>query len=215
MIDSLVPSLVRDIQYLKLCVDRLKRLVVVPKREKSVYETLERTYSDKNQKSGHVKIQITEDSFQDQLGTRADCVDIGIQELVAMAMRHYPDMPAGPVNEDHVRKAATKADLAVLYSIAELGFSLGLDTPQVRALKESPGWRNTRINSRSSTPFHFTSGRGVANLKGLVSPDQECTKRSVTHYCHPIVTANSSIVGKVLHLSSYGSLYILPSLADQ
>jgi hypothetical protein len=58
MVDGLVLSLFtffRDIQYLKLCIDCLKRLVIVNKRE-SVCETLARTYSDKNQREGHVKI---------------------------------------------------------------------------------------------------------------------------------------------------------------
>ena len=78
MVDGLVPSLFtffRDIQYLKLCIDCLKRLVLVPKRA-SVCETLARSYSGKNQREGHVQSQATEDSFLDQAGTPVDGIDL-------------------------------------------------------------------------------------------------------------------------------------------
>ncbi|PVH72066.1 hypothetical protein DL98DRAFT_383223, partial [Cadophora sp. DSE1049] len=164
MIDGLVPSLFtffRDIQYLKLCIDCLKRLVTVPKRE-SVCETLARTYSDKNQRKGHVKIQITEDSFVDQAGTPADCIDLGIRQLVALAMRYYPAMKADPVKENPVRMAPTKADPAVLRSLAELASRLGFDTPQIRELIRYPSLRTVRLDSSPSMPLHVTSGDGVA-----------------------------------------------------
>ncbi|KAH8799388.1 hypothetical protein F5884DRAFT_686783, partial [Xylogone sp. PMI_703] len=164
MVDGLVPSLFtffRDIQYLKLCIDCLKRLVIVPKRA-SVCETLARSYSGKNQREGHVKIQVTEDSFLDRAGTPAECVDLGIRQLVALAMRHYPDMPADPVEEDLVQKAAAKADPAVLRSLANLAYDLGFDTPQIRSLKQDPGVRTTRRDSSSSPPPLVTSGPGVA-----------------------------------------------------
>ncbi|KAL5313293.1 hypothetical protein ACEPPN_019026 [Leptodophora sp. 'Broadleaf-Isolate-01'] len=112
MIDGLVPSLFtffRDIQHLKLCINCLKRLVVVPRRE-SICETLVRTYS--------------EESFLDRAGTPADCVDLGIRQLVALAMRDYPAMPADRVQA--VQTAPTKeADPAVLRSLADLAYELG------------------------------------------------------------------------------------------
>ncbi|KAH7323832.1 hypothetical protein BKA65DRAFT_555502 [Rhexocercosporidium sp. MPI-PUGE-AT-0058] len=157
MIDGLVPSLFtffRDIQYLKLCIDCLKRLVIVPKRE-SVCETLARTYSDENQREGQVKIQITEDSFLDRAGTPAECADLGARQLIALAMRDYPAMPADRVKENHVQTAPTKeADPAVLRSLADLAFALGFDTPQIRALKEYPSLRTTRLDSSPSPPLH-------------------------------------------------------------
>jgi len=164
MIDGLVPSLFtffRDIQYLKRCIDCLERLVIVPKRE-SVCETLARTYSDENQREGHVKIQISEDSFLDQAATPAECVDLGVRQLIALAMRDYPAMPADPIKEDPVQTAPTKADPAVLRRLADLAFELGFDTPQIRALKEYPILRTARRESSSSPPLHVTSGRGVA-----------------------------------------------------
>ncbi|CZT41140.1 uncharacterized protein RSE6_00835 [Rhynchosporium secalis] len=162
-IDGLVLSLFtffRDIQYLKLCVDCLKRLVIVPKRE-SVCETLARTYSNKNQRDGHVKIQITEDSFLDRAGTPADCIDLGIRQLVALAMRKYPAMVADHVKEDPVQIALTKADPAVLRSLADLAHELGFDSHEIRALKEHPSRSTARLDS-PPPPLHVTSGCGIA-----------------------------------------------------
>ena len=151
----------RDIQYLKLYIDCLKRLVIVPKRA-SVCETLVRSYSDKNQREGHVQIQATEDSFLDQAGTPVDGIDLRIRQLVALAMRHYPSMPADPVNPDRVQKATVKPDPAVLRSLADLAYDLGFDTPQIRSLQQYTGLRTTRLQSLSLTPLHVTSGPGVA-----------------------------------------------------
>ncbi|KAH9204481.1 hypothetical protein DL95DRAFT_116082 [Leptodontidium sp. 2 PMI_412] len=107
MMDGHVPTLFtffRDIQYLKLCIDCLKSLVIVPKRE-TICGTLARSYSDTNEREGYVKIQITEHTFLDRAGTPADSTGLGIRQLVALAMRHYPAMPADTVKEDPVQTA--------------------------------------------------------------------------------------------------------------
>ncbi|KAH8802037.1 hypothetical protein F5882DRAFT_153355 [Hyaloscypha sp. PMI_1271] len=127
MVDGLIPSLFtffRDIQYLKLCLDCLKRLTSVPKR-RSVHEMVQDKYSGKNQKEGHVKIQITEDSFTYQAGTPEDCLDLGFRQLISLAMREYPDMPADPIREDPVQKATKTANPAVLRMLADVVFELG------------------------------------------------------------------------------------------
>ncbi|KAH6701287.1 hypothetical protein BKA61DRAFT_204025 [Leptodontidium sp. MPI-SDFR-AT-0119] len=218
MIDGLVPSLFtffRDIQYLKLCIDCLKRLVIVPKRE-SVCETLARTYSDENQREGHVKIQITEDSFLDRAGTPAECADLGVRQLIALAMRDYPAMPADRVKENHVQTAPTKeADPAVLRSLADLAFALGFDTPQIRALKEYPSLRTARLDSSPSPPLHVTSGDGVAMPARSGIPCTEAYEEDrdslfVTH-----LHSEQQHLGEASHLSLSENQYILPSLADQ
>ena len=65
MVDGLVPSLstfFRDLQYLKLCTDAVKRLIP-PSPGLGVSGTIKRRFSGVNQKEGQVKIQVTEDSF--------------------------------------------------------------------------------------------------------------------------------------------------------
>ncbi|KAH9203631.1 hypothetical protein DL95DRAFT_472198 [Leptodontidium sp. 2 PMI_412] len=124
MMDGLVPTLFtffRDIQYLKLCIDCLKSLVIVPKRE-TICGTLARSYSDTNEREGYVRIQITGHTFLDRAGTPADSTGLGIRQLVALAMRHYPAMPADTVKEDPVQTAPTNADPAVLRSLADLAY---------------------------------------------------------------------------------------------
>ncbi|PVH67490.1 hypothetical protein DL98DRAFT_443489, partial [Cadophora sp. DSE1049] len=214
MIDGLVPSLFtffRDIQHLKLCINCLKRLVVVPKRE-SVCETLARTYSGKNQRKGYVKIQIAEDSFLDRTGTPADCVDLGIRQLVALAMRDYPSMPADCVQT--VQTAPTKeADPAVLRSLADLAYELGFDTPQIRALKEFPSRTTARLDSPPSPPLHVTSGDGVAMPARSGIPRTEAYKEDrdslfVTHLHseqqHRGESITSFFVRKSVYLAFFG-----------
>ncbi|KAH6708736.1 hypothetical protein BKA61DRAFT_696479 [Leptodontidium sp. MPI-SDFR-AT-0119] len=210
MIDGLVPSLFAffsDIQYLKLCMDCLKRLLIVPKRE-SVYETLARTYSDKNQREGHVKIQITEDSFLDRAGTPADCVDLGIRQLVALAMRYYPAMPADPVKEGPVRIAPTKADTAVLRSLADLAYDLGFDTPQIRALKKYPSLRTARLDSSPLPPLYVTFvWTGCSNACQIWYPPTSVGIRDATVAIVMYLKAKQDVSGEPLKRSTLLGYY--------
>ncbi|OBT40478.1 hypothetical protein VE00_07893 [Pseudogymnoascus sp. WSF 3629] len=162
MVDGLVPSLFtffRDINYLKLCIDCLKRLVIVPKGA-SVCESLALICLGKNQREGHVRIQVTEDSFVHRTGNPADRVDLGVRQLVALAMRSYPDMPPDPIIEDPVQKATTKADRAVLRRLADLAYELGFESPQILSMKQYP-YSKTRRESPQTPPLLVTSGNGV------------------------------------------------------
>ena len=162
MVDGLVPSLFtffRDINYLKLCIDCLKRLVIVPKGA-SVCESLALKCLGKNQREGHVRIQVTEDSFVHRAGNPADRIDLGVRQLVALTMRSYPDMPPDPIIEDPVQKATTKADRAVLRRLADLAWELGFDSPQILSMKQYPDSRTTR-ESPQTPPLLVTSGNGV------------------------------------------------------
>ena len=128
MVDGLIltfSSFFRDLNYLELLVDCLKRLVTVLKRG-SVCETIQSKYTGVNQQEGQVKIQVTEqvteDTFIYRPGTDADRVDLGWRQLVAFAMRHYPYMPRDLIRGDAVRKATTRADQAVLRQFADLAY---------------------------------------------------------------------------------------------
>jgi hypothetical protein len=164
MVDGIVPSLFtffRDVQYLKLCVDCLKRLVTVQRHE-SVFVALQRAYTRKNQVAGQVKIQIIEGTFNHQAGTPADGSELGVRQLIAMAMRSYPSLPADPVHEDSVQKATVKADPTVLHRLANLAYDLGFDSPEIRLITQSPNSRITPFDSTPSSPLLVTSGPGVA-----------------------------------------------------
>ena len=167
MVDGLIltlSSLFRDLNYLQLLVDCLKRLVVVPKRG-SVCETIQSKYTGVNQREGQVKIQVTEgvteDAFIYQPGTDADRVELGWRQLVAFAMRYYPYMPRDPIREDAVRKATTKADQAVLRQFADLAYELGFETPQIHTLRQHSSSQIAGDDDPQFLPLHVTSGPGV------------------------------------------------------
>jgi hypothetical protein len=166
MVDGLLltlSSFFKDLNYLQLLIDCLKRLVIVPKR-RSVCETIQSKYTGVNQQEGQVKIQVTEDAedtFVYKSGTDADRVDLGWRQLVALAMRYYPYMPRDPIKEDAVRKATTRADHAVLRLLADLAYQLGFKTPQIYALREHSSSRIAGDDDPHFPPLHVTSGCGI------------------------------------------------------
>lgn len=163
MVDGLIlslSSLFRDLNYLELLVDCLKRLVTVPKR-RSVCETIQSKYTGVNQQEGQVKIQVTEDTFIYRPGTDADRVDLRWRQLVAFAMRYYPYMPRDPIRGDAVRKATTRADQAVLRQLADLAYQLGFESPQIHALRQHSSLRIAGDDDPEFLPLHITSDSGI------------------------------------------------------
>jgi hypothetical protein len=163
MVDGLIltlSSFFRDLNYLQLLVDCLKRLVITPKRE-SVCETIQSKYTGVNQQEGQVRIQVTEDTFISKSGTDADRVDLGWRQLIALAMRYYPYMPRDPIRGDAVRKATTRADQAILRQLADLAYQLGFETPQIHTLRQHSSSRIAGDDNLHFTPLHVTSGCGI------------------------------------------------------
>jgi hypothetical protein len=163
MVDGLIltlSSFFRDLNYLQLLVDCLKRLVVTPPR-KGVCETIQSKYTGVNQQEGQVKIQVAEDTFISKSGTDADRVDLGCRQLIALAMRYYPYMPRDPIREDAVRKATTRADQTVLRQLADLAYELGFKTPQIDTLRQHSSSRITGDDDPQFPPLHVTSGCGI------------------------------------------------------
>ncbi|KAH8765626.1 hypothetical protein BGZ57DRAFT_533732 [Hyaloscypha finlandica] len=166
MVDGLIltlSSFFKDLNYLQLLIDCLKRLVIVPKR-RSVCETIQSKYTGVNQQEGQVKIQVTEDAedtFVYKSGTDADRVDLGWRQLVALAMRYYPYMPRDPIKEDTVKKATTRADQAVLRQLADLAYQLGFASTQIYALRQHSSSRIAGDDDPQFPPLHVTSGAGI------------------------------------------------------
>ena len=166
MVDGLIltlSSFFKDLNYLQLLIDCLKRLVIVPKR-RSVCETIQSKYTGVNQQEGQVKIQVTEDAedtFVYKSGTDADRVDLGWRQLVALAMRYYPYMPRDPIKEDAVKKATTRADQAVLRQLADLAYQLGFESTQIHALRQHSSSRIAGDDDPQFPPLHVTSGAGI------------------------------------------------------
>ncbi|KAL5331275.1 hypothetical protein ACEPPN_000804 [Leptodophora sp. 'Broadleaf-Isolate-01'] len=150
--------------------------------------------------------------------------NLGVRQLIALAMRDYPAMPADRVKENHVQTAPTKeADPAVLRSLADLAFALGFDTPQIRALKEYPSLRTARLNSSPSPPLHVTSRDGVAMPARSGIPSTEAYEEDrdslfVTHLHseqqHLGEGITSFFVRKSVYLAFFGRLMSTNSRND-
>ncbi|OBT55954.1 hypothetical protein VE04_03627 [Pseudogymnoascus sp. 24MN13] len=167
MVDGLIPSLFtffKDVRYLELCNNCVKRLVSVsPKQD--VYRALRRKYTGVNQVGGHLKIQVTQNSFIYWPGTREKRIDMGCRGLNAFAMRNYPDIPREAVADDPVKKPIARADNAVLRRYADLATELGFVSPEITNLQQYPRSTATGVENPRSSPPLVTPGPGVARAK--------------------------------------------------
>ena len=124
LVDDLIPSLFtffRDLQYLELCSNSVKRLNA-PSRRLDVFDSMQDKFTGVNQVEGRVKIQVAVNSWIYGPGTVADQKDLGYRQIYAYAMREYPNMPRQATRENAVKKAATKADSVVLGRFARIPF---------------------------------------------------------------------------------------------
>jgi hypothetical protein len=179
MVEGLVPSLFtffRDIQYLDVCVDCVKRLSTLSPGQ-SVSDAMARRCKSVNQEGGQTRIQIAEDTFVSRPGSKIDRKDLGYRQIYAYAMRNYPDMPREPEKEDPVKRSAGKADPAVLRGLAELAGPLGVESRQITALKQYPNSRSTRREDPPSRPLLVTSGPGVPRGQRSGVPRSRALKR--------------------------------------
>ena len=141
-VDGLIPSLFtffRDLQYLELCSDSVKRLKA-PSRKLDVFDTMQDKFTGVNQVDGRVKIQVTESSWIYGRGTVTDQKDLGYRQIYAYAMREYPNMPRQASKENSVKKPATKADSVVLARFADLAYQLGYHSEEITALRRYHEW---------------------------------------------------------------------------
>ena len=171
-VDGLIPSLFtffKDLLYLQVCVDCVRRLTTVSSGQ-SVCEAMERRFTGTGQTVGQVKIQVAEDTIVPREGSRDDQIDLGYRQIIACAMRNYPGMPREPVKEDLIKQSTAKADEAVLRMIADLATELGFESPQITALKQHAGSKNTQENFPHSRPLLVTTGPGVSRNQRYGKP---------------------------------------------
>ena len=159
----------KDIVYVQLLIDCLKRLIKLPRGE-SISEFIQGAYKGQEQKKGQVKIQVGDGKFFYRPGNKAARKELGWRQLVAFAMRNYPDLPRDPVKEDTTRKATAKADPAILCQEAELAYQLGFDTPEIRGLRQDLDSRPIRHEHYELSPLDVTSGPGVQRAQRYGTP---------------------------------------------
>jgi hypothetical protein len=163
--DGLIPSLFtffRDITYLQLCVDCVKRLVYVPRGINSTVPSyLRRRITYVRGGECRVVIQVAEDRFISRPGSLEERADLGIRQLYACAMRDYPDMPREPEPGNRVKKSAVRANRAVLRRLADLAARLGFVSEEIKTLRRYPVSRAARATPDQSRPYRVTPGPGL------------------------------------------------------
>ncbi|KAL4936127.1 hypothetical protein BDV06DRAFT_228182 [Aspergillus oleicola] len=162
--DGIIPSLhtfFRDISYLELCANAVKRLVVVNKQHSTVWNALVHSFQPRRDSNG--LIQTSETTFRRQLGSNDEQIASGYRQIWIYAMRHYPDMAKdvqGGQNANPTRaKARARADESVIHGMATLARKLGFRTPQIKAiLKQSPDQQIARaalLKARKPDHYHY------------------------------------------------------------
>lgn len=166
-IDGLIPSLYnffQDVHYLEAlagCMTRLIRL----KSGDTVSSALARAFSNATNETDKAIVQIAETSFVSCLARSVDPVKLGLRQLYAYAMRHYPQMPKTPRSSTKrglTMRSVIRADPTVLRGFAELAERLGFESPEITALKHHPTTSVVRTSSEKREPLLVTDGAGVA-----------------------------------------------------
>ncbi|KAJ8226356.1 hypothetical protein LV156_008966 [Aspergillus fumigatus] len=166
--DGIIPSLhtfFRDISYLELCANAVKRLVVLNKQRPTVRSALVHSFRPRHGHADYL-VQTSETTFRRQRGSTTECITSGYRQIWMYAMRHYPDM-AKDVQCGHPKanparaKARAKADESVIHDMAALAQKLGFRTPQIKEiLKQSPDRqiaRATLLKARKPDRYHYDS----------------------------------------------------------
>jgi hypothetical protein len=179
MVNGLIPSLFtffHDVRYLQQCVDCISWLMTKPPPGQSIAHAMELRHKAISQSKGRVVIQVAEDEFITRQGSKADQVDLGNRQLIACAMRHYPDIPKKPERENQggkVMKCKANADKAVLRKVADLAACVGYESDQITDLQRYPTSNTRRGDPGHPKPFLVTSGTGVAIRKRCREPQDK------------------------------------------
>ncbi|KAL2829037.1 hypothetical protein BDW59DRAFT_142760 [Aspergillus cavernicola] len=184
--DGIIPSLhtfFRDISYLELCANAMKRLIVLNKQHPTVRSALVHSLQSRRADSDCL-IQTSETTFRRQLGS-SEHITSGYCQIWMYAMRHYPEMAkdvqGGQKANPTRAKARAKADESVIHDMATLARKLGFRNPQIKAiLKQSPDRQIARaalLKARKPDHYHYERG----TFKSLVEQIAGCFALAIPH----------------------------------
>lgn len=165
--DGIIPSLhtfFRDISYLELCANAVKRLVLLNKQQSTVRSAFVHSFRSRRP-DGDCLIQTSETSFRRQPGTNDERLSSGYRQIWMYAMRHYPEMAKDVQSGQNANptraKARATADEGVIHDMAALARKLGFRTPQIKAiLKQSPDRQIARaalLKARKPDHYYYDS----------------------------------------------------------
>lgn len=160
--DCVIPSIhtfFRDISYLNVCADAVKRLAVLNKQHPTVQKALAHSFRPRRANED-CQIQTSETTFRGQPGTSADRKETGYRQICMYAMRWYPEMAKD--EQSHTLKAKptrAKADENAIYDMAVLARRLGFRSKQIKnILKQSPDRQIARtalLKARRPDRYHY------------------------------------------------------------
>jgi hypothetical protein len=202
MCDGIIPSLhtfFRDISYLELCANAVKRLILLNKQQLTVRSALVHSFRSRRS-NGACLIQTSETSFRRLPGSKDERISSGYRQIWMYAMRHYPDMAkdlqSGPKANPTRAKARAKADESVIHGMATLAKKLGFRTPQIKAiLRQSPDQQIARaalLKARKPDDYHYDS----ETFESLIEQIAGCFALAVPNEAAPV----AHITGRAIKL---------------
>ena len=181
VVDGLIPSLrtfFSDIDYLKDCVDCVKRLISVPQGiENTVSSSLRHALRRVPAQGRRIVVQIAEDRFATLEGNRADRIDLHIRQLYAFAMRHHPDMPPDPQKVKRAAKPRARADPALLRRFADLATRLGFKSGKITQLLQHSASTTVQPDRHKAKPYLVTPGPALSITERCGSPSSPAYRR--------------------------------------
>ncbi|KAL5333673.1 hypothetical protein BJX70DRAFT_48849 [Aspergillus crustosus] len=200
--DGIIPSLhtfFRDISYLELCANAVKRLVLLNKQQLTVRSALVHSFRSRRS-DGACLVQTSETRFRRQLGANDERIASGYRQIWMYAMRHYPDMvkdvQRGQKANPTRAKARAKADESVIHGMATLAKKLGFRNPQIKAiLRQSPDQQIARaalLKARKPDHYHYDSG----TFESLIEQIAGCFALAIPNEAAPV----AHITGRAIKL---------------
>jgi hypothetical protein len=198
--DGIIPSLhtfFRDINYLELCANAVKRLVVLNKQRPTVRSALVHGFRSRRADHGCL-IQTSDTTFRRQPGSSDEGLTSGYRQIWMYAMRHYPEMAkdvqGGPKANPTRAKARAKADESVIHAMAALAKKLGFRTPPVKTIiRQSPDHQIARaalLKARKPDHYHYDSGA----FESLIEQIAGCFALAIPNEAAPVAHITSRVI---------------------
>lgn len=198
--DGIIPSLhtfFRDVLYLEVCANAVKRLVILNKQHPTIRRALVHSFRP-GPADTDCLIQTSETKFRRQPGSNDGRLSLAYRQIWLYAMRHYPDMaknirPGQAANPARA-KARAKADEGVIHNMATLARKLGFRTTQINAiLQQSPDRQIARaalLKARKPDHYHYDR----VTFESLIEQIAGCFSRAIPKEGLPMtVTAGRAI----------------------
>lgn len=179
--NTLIPSLYtffRDLTYWEACIESVKHLVTVSRRD-TIFSTFERRFTPINRQDNRVLIQVGESHFVPITGSSDVHVELGFRQIIVFAMRHFLEIPREPVSRDITVRPRVKADRFVLRQFAQLAIRLKFESPEIGQLSQisSPEESLEPLAvPNSNKPLLVTSGPGESRRRRCGLPTLDTFK---------------------------------------